>query len=60
MGDSPTTRVKTLSTSIDDAGARLSVNVLLGPWVLAAGPSVRVRLVSSLLLVGATPFLLHI
>ena len=51
---------KTLSTSIDDAGAHLSVSVLLGPWVLAAGPSVRVRLVSSLLLVGATPFLLHL
>ena len=45
---------KTLSTSIDDAGARLSVSVLLGPWVLAAGPSVRVRLVSSLL-VWCTP-----
>ena len=51
---------KTLSTSIDDAGARLSVSVLLGPWVVAAGPAVRVRLVSSLLLVGATPFLLHL
>ena len=51
---------KTLSASIDDACARLSVSILLGPWVVAAGPSVRVRLVSSLLLVGATPFLLHL
>ena len=51
---------KTLSTSIDDACARLSVSILLGPWVVAAGPSVRVRLVSALLLVGATPFLLHL
>ena len=48
------------STSIVDAGARLSVSVLLGPWVVAAGPLARVRLVSALLLVGATPFLLHL
>ena len=48
------------STFIVDAGARLSVSVLLGPWVVAAGPLARVRLVSALLLVGATPFLLHL
>ena len=45
---------------IVDTGARLSVSVLLAPWVVAAGPLARGRLVSALLLVGATPFLLHL
>ena len=46
-----------LSTSIVDGLARLSVSVLLGPWAVAAGPLARV---SAVLLVGATPFLLHL
>jgi len=48
------------SSSIVDGLARLSASVILSPWVVAAGPLARGRLVSALLLVGATPFLLHL
>jgi len=46
-----------LTTAHVDGLARLSVSVLLGPWAAAAGPLARV---SAVLLVGATPFLLHL
>jgi hypothetical protein len=46
-----------LTTAHVDGLARLSVSVLVGPWAAAAGPLARV---SAVLLVGATPFLLHL